>query len=90
MDNNIYNNATELQKNINSGKTKYNALTNNCADAVVKVVEKGTCVNLPTGISPAPNDKFNSIKKNQESVQNDSNKKIEEEKKKNDENKKQE
>ncbi|MEI6697267.1 MAG: hypothetical protein WCO13_14530 [Bacteroidota bacterium] len=70
MDKAIYGNAQELQKNINSGETKYNALTNNCADAVVKTVEKGTGIKLPTGVSPKPNDKFAKIKENAGMVQN--------------------
>jgi RHS repeat-associated protein len=69
MDKEIYGSAKELQKNINSGETKYNALVNNCADAVVKVVEEGAGVNLPAGASPKPNDKFASIKEDASSVQ---------------------
>jgi hypothetical protein len=69
MDKAIFGNAQELQKSINSGETKYNALTNNCADAVVKTVEKGTGVDLPTGASPTPNDKFAKIKENASTIQ---------------------
>ena len=69
MDKAIFGSAQELQKSVNSGETKYNALTNNCADAVVKVFEKGTGVDLPTGASPKPNDKFASIKEGAGNVQ---------------------
>jgi RHS repeat-associated protein len=69
MDKAIFGSAQELQESINSGETKYNALTNNCADAVVKVVEKGTGVDLPTGTSPKPNAKFASIKEGVKNVQ---------------------
>jgi hypothetical protein len=62
MDKAIFGSAQELKKSFDSGDTKYNALTNNCADAVEKTVEKGTGVNLPTGLSPKPNDKFASLK----------------------------
>jgi hypothetical protein len=64
MDNSIFSTAQNLQNNINSGDVKYNALTNNCGDAVVNVVEKGTGVKLNAGIDPKPNDKFDNIKKN--------------------------
>lgn len=69
MDKAIFGSAQELQESINSGETKYNALTNNCADAVVKVVEKGTGVDFPTGTSPKPNAKFASIKEGVKNVQ---------------------
>ena len=69
MDKAIYGSAQELKKSIESGETKYNALTNNCADAVVKTVEKGAGVDLPTGASPKPNEKFASIKEGAKNVQ---------------------
>lgn len=38
MDGKIYNNTLNMQKSINKGGSKYNALTNNCADAVLKTI----------------------------------------------------
>lgn len=63
-DNAIFKTATSEKDNINSGKEKYNVLTNNCADVVVKVVEKGTKVDLKEGSNPKPNEQFNNIKEN--------------------------
>lgn len=73
MDKAIFGSAQELKKSFDSGDTKYNALTNNCADAIVKTVEKGTGVDLPTGLSPKPNDKFASIKEGAKYLQNNLN-----------------
>ena len=69
MDKAIFSAAGELKENIDSGKEKYQALTNNCADAVETVVENGTGVKLETGSSPKPNSKFNTLKENQKQVQ---------------------
>lgn len=69
MDKQIFSAAGELKEKINSGDEKYSALFNNCADAVKTVFEKGTGVDLPTGNSPLPNDKFETIKENATQVQ---------------------
>jgi hypothetical protein len=68
-DNAIFKIATSEQEKINSGKEKYNALTNNCADVVVKVVESGTKVDLKEGSSPKPNTQFENIKENTKETQ---------------------
>jgi len=59
---------------------EYNAITNNCADAVKTIIKKGTGVSLPMGLSPKPNENFKEIKKNLEDTQSKINKKIEDEK----------
>jgi len=69
MDNAIYNTATNEQEKINSGKEKYNLLTNNCANVVVNVVENGTKVDLKDGVSPLPNTKFDNMKENVKETQ---------------------
>jgi len=68
-DNAIFKTATSEQEKINSGKEKYNVLSNNCADVVVKVVESGTKVDLKEGSSPKPNTQFENIKENAKETQ---------------------
>jgi len=68
-DNAIFKTATSEQEKINSGKEKYNVLSNNCADVVVKVVESGTKVDLKEGSSPKPNTQFEYIKENAKETQ---------------------
>jgi RHS repeat-associated protein len=75
MDNAIYNAATSEQDKINTGKEKYNVLTNNCADVVVKVIENGIKVDLKDGSSPKPNTKFDNIKVKVKETQQEINKK---------------
>lgn len=76
MDKTTLQNATELKTKIDNKEVKYNALSNNCADAVKVVIEKGTGVKLNMGNSPIPNKNFENIKNNQSEIQ----KKINEEK----------
>ena len=69
MDNAIFKTAASEKESINSGKEKYNVLSNNCADVVVKVVENGTKVDLKEGSSPKPNTQFENIKENAKETQ---------------------
>ncbi len=78
MDENIYKNAETLKKDFASKTVKYNALTNNCADAVQIVIEKGTGVDIPMGLSSKPNSNFEKVKSNQNQIQSDINEKIKE------------
>ncbi len=65
-----------------TGKEHYRLLTNNCADIVKDIFEKGTDSDLHMGISPSPNDNFSNIKENKEGIQKEINDKIYDEKKK--------
>jgi hypothetical protein len=69
MDNAVFQTATSEQEKINSGKEKYNLLTNNCADVVVNVVESGTNVDLSEGSNPKPNEQFKNIQENAKETQ---------------------
>ncbi len=69
MDNAIFKTTTSEKEKINSGKEKYNVLTNNCADVVVKVVENGTKVDLKEGSNPKPNEQFKNIQENAKKTQ---------------------
>ena len=80
MDKSIFENAKNLKKSFENGDTKYNAITNNCADAVKTVIKKGTGVSLSMGLNPKPNENFKEIKKNLEDTQSKINKKNEDEK----------
>lgn len=73
-DNKIYESAVKLQADLKNGDEKYHVFTNNCADAVESVIEKGTGVDLPSGISPSPNTNFGNIKNNQKEIQEELNK----------------
>lgn len=75
MDNAIFKTAASEKEKINSGKEKYNVLTNNCADVVVKVVENGTKVDLKEGSSPKPNTQFDNVKENAKVTQQEIDKK---------------
>lgn len=80
MDNSIFVNAAVLKNSLAEGDTKYNAITNNCANAVESVIEKGTGVDIPTGSSAKPNENFKIIKDNKDKIQVEINKKIKDEK----------
>lgn len=80
MDNAIFVNAAVLKDDLAKGSTQYNAISNNCADAVKSVVEKGTRVDIPMGSSPKPNNNFETIKENKDRIQIEINKKIQDEK----------
>lgn len=75
MDANIYESAKTEKKQIEDGTEKYNGITNNCADIVESVIENGTSVDLPTGLNPKPNNKFDNIKEKKEEIQFEINKK---------------
>lgn len=79
MDNDILTSAAILKVGFNEKNIKYNPITNNCADAVRIVIEKGTGIVLPVGNSPKPNNQFENIKKNKEKIQNEINNIIEDE-----------
>ena len=70
------------QEKFKTGKEHYRLLTNNCADIVKDIFEKGTDSDLHMGISPSPNDNFSNIKENKEGIQKEINDKIYDEKKK--------
>ena len=53
-------------------------MTNNCADAVQIVIEKGTGVDIPMGLSSKSNSNFEKVKSNQNQIQSDINEKIKE------------
>ena len=71
----IFDNAIEKQQNLESGEEKYRTLTNNCADIVEDIIEKGTGINLSTGLSPSPNHNFKEITDKKEKIQSDINNK---------------
>ena len=50
--------------------------TNNCADIVKDIFEKGTDAHLHMGISPSPNDNFENIRDKQTDIQNELNENI--------------
>lgn len=77
MDKEIYKSAEGLKNEFTNKTTKYNALTNNCADVVQTVIEKGTGVDVSMGLSPEPNSNFIKIKESQDQIQSDINKKTE-------------
>lgn len=79
MDQSIFENAKNLKTSFENGDTKYNAITNNCADAVNTVIKKGTGVSLSMGLSPKPNENFKEIKNNLEDTQSKINQKIQDE-----------
>lgn len=76
MDGKIYDNAVSMQESVNKGDTKYNALRNNCADAVVKTISSGTGVEISTTSDPRPNSVYKDIKNNQAKTQENINTKV--------------
>ena len=75
MDENIYKVATDKAAAFANGTEKYRLYTNNCADIIEDVFEKGTGVDLPTGLSPNPNSNFENIVENKTKIQDDLNNK---------------
>ncbi|WP_321520117.1 hypothetical protein [uncultured Bacteroides sp.] len=75
MDADVHKSAMNEQESLIAGDEKYNAITNNCADIVETVIKNGTGVDLPSGLSPKPNAKFDNIKEKKEDVQFEINKK---------------
>lgn len=69
MDKEVLQKAATLKSQMDKNDVKYNALSNNCADAVKRVFEKGTGVKLDIGKSPIPNTNFENIKNNQLEIQ---------------------
>ena len=69
IDDKIYDSAVNKQKDINNKNTYYRVLTNNCADIIEDVIEKGTGIDLPTGLSPSPNTFFNNIIEQKDEIQ---------------------
>ena len=83
MDAKIFESAQDQQQKTNSGEKKYNAITNNCTDAVQDPIAKGTGVKLPKDIDPRPNKYFEKLKNNQEKVQKKIDKEVERQKEQN-------
>lgn len=75
MDEKMYKVATEKAAEFENGTAKYRLLTNNCADIIEDVFEKGTGVDLPTGLSPLPNSNFQNIVEKKTEIQGNLNKK---------------
>ena len=82
MDDAMIKEATNKQENFKNGEEHYRLFTNNCADIVKDIFEKGTDSDLHMGISPSPNDNFANIKDKQNDIQNELNEKIHDEKRK--------
>ena len=82
MDKSMLNEATDKQEKFKNGEEHYRLFTNNCADIVKDIFEKGTDSSLHMGISPSPNDNFSSIKDNKEKIQKELNDKMYAEEKK--------
>ena len=64
------------------GEEFYNLYTNNCADIVKDIFEKGTGTKLEMGVSPIPNKNFSTITDNKEDIQKALNDKLDDEHKK--------
>jgi len=82
MDDAMMKEATNKQEKFKNGEEHYRLFTNNCADIVKDIFEKGTDSDLHMGISPSPNDNFANIKDKQKDIQNELNEKIHDEEKK--------
>ena len=74
--------AKDKQEKFETGKEHYRLLTNNCADIIKDIFEKGTGSDLHMGISPSPNNNFKIIKENKEDIQKEINEIKNDEKKK--------
>ena len=73
MDENMVKVATDKAAAFANGRDKYRLWTNNCADIIEDIFEKGTGVDLPTGLSPIPNSNFKNIVNNKTEIQNNLN-----------------
>ena len=82
MDNAMLKEAKDKQEKFETGKEHYRLLTNNCADIIKDIFEKGTGSDLHMGISPSPNNNFKIIKENKEDIQKEINEIKNDEKKK--------
>ena len=69
MDDNMLDVAYDKQNKFATGEETYRLFTNNCADIVKDIFEKGTDVDLQMGISPRPNDNFDNICDNKDDIQ---------------------
>ena len=82
MDEAMLNEALEKKNNFKKGEEFYNLYTNNCADIVKDIFEKGTGTKLEMGVSPIPNKNFSTITDNKEDIQKALNDKLDDEHKK--------
>ena len=65
----MLNEALEKKNNFKKGEEFYNLYTNNCADIVKDIFEKGTGTKLEMGVSPIPKKNFSTITDNKEDIQ---------------------
>ncbi len=82
MDEKIFENAQKETGETNSGKKKYNLITNNCVDACQAPIEKGTGIKLPKDLDPRPNKYFSKLEKKLEKLQRKLDKEVKREEKK--------
>ncbi len=75
MDDQMLRVASEKSEAMSTGDEKYRVLSNNCADIIEEIFEKGTKVDLPTGLSPSPNTNFQNIKEKHADIQKNLDKK---------------
>ena len=81
MDSAMLKEAIEKKGSFEKGEEHYRLFTNNCADIIKDIFEKGTDTKLDMGISPFPNTNFSTIKDNKEDIQKELNNKLDDEQK---------